>query len=340
MNALTPIGFAAALLATAAVLTLTRPIRGKWMSWPAVALGVASCVVTVGGGALAGLPLAFPLGLGFWAIPTSVALASASAALGFSGRFAWAPMTGWALLVFPSTALVTMAVASGCGEASCRIDDFGGALPLAFTAVAFLLVSRSAGIRMPSDPWTAHPTANRPIVQILAVLALWVAFILWLAHLEGVVDAYFPRILAGAVIGPLCAAIGWTVVDLLRGHRRPVIRSMMFGLLVGMPATLAGVATVGSPWGEIAAVAAGAVGALVLSIRPHKWLAVRRATAAVGAATLMGFLASPIAGDMTGVLFTGNASGLAPPLFAVLVVIAWSVLVAWVSWATARFAAR
>ena len=46
--------------------------------------------------------------------------------------------------------------------------------------------------------------------------------IAWLAHLEGVVDAYTPRIALAAVVAPVASAVGWVVVALraVRGDNK------------------------------------------------------------------------------------------------------------------------
>ena len=77
---------------------------------------------------------------------------------------------------------------------------------------------------------------------------LWLGFAVWLAHLEGAIDQYVPRILLAAVLSPIAGAIAWLAVDGLRAMGQHPGRSLAFGLLAGMVAIMPGAVTVSFPW--------------------------------------------------------------------------------------------
>ena len=219
MNPIVVVGVLAALVAAGAVLVLLRPVLGGRMPWPAVAVAIATAVLTIGVGWLTGAAsLPFLIGIAAFALPVLVLLEAAAIASG-ADRFArWLLLLVWGLVVFPVALLVPLLATRGCLAPECGFEDFGGALPLIVSSSAYLLLAwLPAGVHERAEP--TRPSSRRVVV---AVALLWLATIAWLAHLEGMIDAYTPRIALAAVVAPVASALGWLAVDRLRNVRRPV----------------------------------------------------------------------------------------------------------------------
>lgn len=322
------ISVAAALVAGAAMLgighggavtavTLRR-------SWPALLAASAAVGVTAGAGLATGAaPVGFLISLAAFTLPVLMALDAAAAASGARNPGRGLLLGVWAVVVFPAATLAPLLLGRGCSSPDCRVDDFGGALPLVVSGAAFVLLAmlpsrdRVAGSSPPDDV-TARGSGRRADPRsILAVLAFWLAFAVWLASLEGAADEYVPRILLHVLVVPVAAALGWTLVDRLRGVHRPVTRSLLLGLLAGLVAAMPGPVSVGLPWAPVAGALAGALGALVFARStadprtvPARWALSLLLTA------LVGLLAPAISGDQVGVIFTARFTGLASPLLA------------------------
>ncbi|MGN6501662.1 MAG: hypothetical protein ACTHKX_02015 [Pseudolysinimonas sp.] len=339
MNAIVFAGVAAAVAATVAVGALVRPALAGRIAWPALAATAAAAVVVIGlGRALALGSWEFLIGITVFTLPVLLLLEAASFASGADGFARWTLMLGWGVVVFPATALVPFALTSGCFAPDCGFEDFGAGLPLTVSAAAYVLLARvPAGVheRAPRDR-----ASGRRVV--LAGLLFWIATAVWLAHLEGVVDEFIPRILMAAVVGPVAGAVGWLLVDVLRDTRVSVGRSLALGLVAGMVGALPGAVSIAVPWSVIVGLLAGGLAALFYSLPRMRraGLASRWGVSIVSAAAV-GFLAPPVSGDTIGLIFAARASVLVVPVLMLLGVTAFSLLVSAPVWAlVARHAAR
>jgi ammonium transporter, Amt family len=329
------VGALAAIVTAAAILVLVRSILLGRMVWAAVGATGVTIVVTVVAGALLGAaPVSFLLGISVFALPVLVLIETAAVASG-ADRFArWLLMLVWGVGVFPVVALAPLVATRNCLSPDCRFEDFGGGLPLVISAAAFVVLAwLPAGVH--EHPAAMDARAGRRAVVAIAVV--WVSFGVWLAHLEGTFDAYVPRILLAALIGPASAAVGWLIVDRLREVTRPVTRSLGLGLVTGVAATLPGAVSVGLPWGPLVGALAGAVAALVFSTAgaSSAGLATRWGLALL-VATAVGFLAPPVSGEAAGILFTARWSSLTVPLLVFAGTVLWSVLVSAPVWVLVR----
>lgn len=328
------VGVTAALLAAAATFVLVRPILAGRMAWPALGAWVATAGVTIASGIALGLASpAFLIGAVAFALPVLVLLEAAAVVSGADALARWVLMLCWGVVVFPVSALVPLALTAGCLAPDCGFEDFGAGLPLVVSSSAFVLLAwLPAGVheRAPLD----RRSGRRAIV---AGMVLWVAAVVWLAHLEGTVDEFTPRILLAAVAGPAAGAVGWLVVDVLRNTRRSAGRSLVLGLVAGMAATLPGAVSVGMPWLPMVGLLAGALASLLYSLRGMQGssLAVRWGLAVLAAAAV-GFLAPPVSGDTVGMIFAARASVLSAPVLAFAGVAAFSLAVSAPVWILVR----
>jgi len=325
------ISFAAGAFATLALFQLVRPIIAGRLIWPAITAAVLTTLVTTEVGALTGAArMDYLLGLCAFTLPVLVLLEAAAIASG-AGRVArWVLMLAWGLVVFPAATLVPLLVTAPCRFDGCGIVDFGGALPLFVSATAFVLLA-------------VAPPGGRLLPQvrgseaIAGVIAFWLAFIVWLASLEAALDAYVPRILLAGVVGPAAGALGWVLVDALKAVGRTPTRSLAFGFLAGIAATVPGAVTVSFPWSAVVGALAGMVGALLHALPAVARLgpAARWGVALLGA-TAVGLLAPPISGDTIGLLFSAQVGVLGAPLAAFLAVAAFAMLVSAPVWIVLR----
>jgi hypothetical protein len=328
------VGVVASLVAAAAVLVLVRPVLQVRMLWPALIATAASGILTVVVGRLTGLgSLEFLIGIAAFALPVVLLLESAAAASGADAFARRLIMLVWGLVVFPTSALVPLALTAGCLAPDCGFEDFGAALPLLVSSSAFVLLAwLPAGVR--ERVRLDRVSGRRTVV---AGLVLWAASAVWLAHLEGTVDEFTPRILLAAVVGPVAGSIGWLVADVLRGTRRSTARSLMLGLVAGMVATLPGAVAVGMPWSPIVGLLAGGLASLLYSLRTVQGtsLAARWGIAMLAAAAV-GFLAPPISGDTIGVIFAARAGVLSVPVLVFVGVAVFSAAVSVPVWVLVR----
>lgn len=334
MNPIVVVGVLAALVAAGAVIVLLRPVLGGRMPWPALVVAAGSALLTIGIGGLTGAAsLTFLAGIAAFTVPILVLLQAAAIASG-ADRFArWLLLLVWGLLVFPAACLVPLLATRGCLAPECGFEDFGGALPLIVSSSAFLLLAwLPAGVHERAEP--VRPSSRRVVA---AVLLLWLATITWLVHLEGTVDEYTPRIALAAFVAPGASALGWLAVDRLRAVRRPVTRSLVLGLAVGMVVAIPGAVSVGMPWSAIVGLLAGAVAALVfsLSARDVAGLAARWGMTIL-AAIAVGFVAPAVSGDTVGLIFSARAAVLTVPVLVLVAVAAFSVAVSAPVWVLVR----
>jgi hypothetical protein len=304
------------------------------MPWPALAIEGATVLLTVVVGRLAGVAsLEFLIGVSVFALPVLVLLQAAAIASGADGFARWLLPAVWGLVVFPASTIVPLLATSGCLAPDCGFEDFGGALPLVVSSSAFVLLAwLPAGVRERSA--VDRASSRR---ALLATALLWLAMIVWLVHLEGTIDAYTPRIALAALVVPAASALGWLAVDRLRNVSRPVGRSLVLGLAVGLVVALPGAVSVGIPWSPIAGALAGAVGAVVYSVSDRDVAALAaRWGATILAVIAVGFVAPAVSGDTVGLIFSARVAVLAVPVLVLLAVSAFSVAVSAPVWVLVR----
>lgn len=334
MNPIVVLGVLAALVAAGAMIVLLRPVLGSGIPWSAAAAWVATATLTIGIGSLTGAAsLPFLIGIAAFTLPVLVLLEAAAAASG-ADRFArWLLLLVWGLVVFPVAFLVPLLATRDCLAPECGFEDFGGGLPLVVASSAYLLLAwLPAGVHERAEP--SRPSSRRVVA---AVALLWLATIAWLTHLEGMLDAYTPRIVLAAVIAPIASALGWLTVDRLRNVGRPGARSVLLGLAVGMVVALPGAVSVGIPWSPIVGLLAGAVAALVFSVteRDIAGLAARWGMTVL-AAVAVGFVAPAISGDVVGLIFSARAAVLTAPVLVLVAVSTFTVAVSAPVWVQVR----
>lgn len=208
----------------------------------------------------------------------------------------------WAATVVPLGVVGPSLVTAACSDA-CAAEDFGGAFPLVIGTGAFLLVPSAVTIgrnRMRSG------TGDR-LRDLLIASAFWIAFVVWLAALEGNLDEYSPTLATAAVIGPALGALGWMFADRIRGVQITVRRALRMGLLAGMGGILSGVAAVATPWMLLIGVVCGSVGALVHDSRGMRSSPpTTRAAVAALVVGVIGVLAPGILGATLGFFFAAR----------------------------------
>jgi hypothetical protein len=328
------VGIASAALATLAVLFLARPLLDGRMLWPALGASAVGAVLTIGAGRVFAIASwDYLIGLCAFAVPVLVLLEAAAIGSGADRVGRWILMLGWGAIVFPLAALVPLWLTAGCAGTDCELEDFGGGLPLLVSSSAFVVFAwLPAGVIERADP---DPHDNRR--AMLALLVLWLAFVVWLVQMEGAIDDYTPRIALAAVVGPASSAVTWLLVDRLRNVARPLLRSLVLGLVAGIAATFPGAVTVGFPWNIVVGALAGCLASLAYS---------GRASSAAGVATrwgfvllvasAVGFLAPAISGDTVGILFSAQLDVLSVPAVSFIGVALLSLVVSGPAWVLLR----
>jgi hypothetical protein len=298
-----------------------------------VAAGAAGGIVVTAGIATGAAGWPYLVDLAAFGIPVALLLNAGAVAAGATSAGRWIVLLVWGVVVLPAAALGPLLATAGCAGTECELQDFGGALPLAVAPAAFALLAALPAARAVAVR-AEHPSARD---VVLGLLALFVSYVLWLAAMEGDIDVYTPRLLLAAVVGPLCSAVAWLLVDRLRGTPRSVARSVVLGLLAGMVATLAGSATVVPPWSIAVALLAGAIGAGVETARHLRRLPLAtRWGIVVLVAALLGLVAPVIIGDAVGVLLTAQAGALPVPFEAFGAVAGSALVVSVPAWIVAR----
>ncbi|MEP6842674.1 MAG: hypothetical protein ABJA11_04080 [Pseudolysinimonas sp.] len=334
MTWLVVVGLASAAIATGAMLFLARPLLHGRMLWPALGAAAVSALLTIGvGRAFSIASWDYLIGICALAVPVLVLLEAAAIGSGADRTGRWILMLAWGSIVFPLAALVPLWLTDACAGTDCELQDFGGGLPLVVSSSAFVLLAwLPAGVVERADP---DPRDNRR--AMLALLVFWLAFVVWLAHLEGAVDEFTARIALAAVVGPASSALAWLLVDRVRNVSRPVARSLVLGLVAGIAATIPGAVVVVFPWNLAVGALAGCLGSLAYS---------GRASAAAGIATrwgfvvlvasAVGFLGPAISGDTVGILFSAHLDVLSVPIVSFLGVALLSLVVSAPAWVLLR----
>ena len=319
---------------TVALVRMLRPVRRGETALRALLATVCAASVTVSAGVATGADTAeFLLASSFAVAPVSILLAAAAeeARPGRRG-VGWALVAVWALVVYPVCAVIPPLVFDACAASECRVQDFGGGLALLVSAAAAVLLAWRVSTDAVREDWRHFA---------LPVLGVWVSGAVWLASLEGVLDAYTPRILLAALVAPIGGAIAWVLVDALRRAPRHPLRSAADGVLAGLVAIVPGAAGISFPWSLLVGALAGASAALVFGLRrlssagrAGHWALV------VLASTAIGYLAPAVAGDSIGFVFSGRITAVVPPALAFLAVAAAGVLLTVPVWAARPVAVR
>lgn len=330
MSALLLVSLAMSSATMACIAALVPAGRRRRAVTRAVLALLFALVVTVTGGVLSGAEtLDFLIGVTLAAGPVAMLL-GAAADDSFAERRGWADAVVyvWAGIVFPLSVIVPGVVLSSCASPDCRVEDFGGALPLLVSSAASALFAWGAKEDAPSIPWVRFA---------IAAAVVWVSGALWLTSLEGAIDAYTPRILATAFFGPLGGAAAWLLADQLRGRGGEPGRSAANGALAGFIAILPGAATLSFPWSLAVGALAGLAAALVYGARrmSHAGRAGHWA-GVVLTATAVGFFAPAVSGDTIGFIFSGRIGALVPPVGMFLAVAGFGVLVTAPLWLVGR----
>lgn len=327
VNVLVPVSVVAAIAAGAAMLRVVHggPLAvAARRAIPPLIAAVAAVAITAGAGVVMdAAPPGFLIALAAFTLPVLLALDAAAAASGARDGARWLILLSWAVVVFPLATIVPLALTRDCTAADCRIDDFAGALPLIVSSAAFTVlapISPRPGLGVPPHLETTVRGSGRPAEPrlLLALLALWLAFAVWIASLEGALDDYIPRILVHALAVPAAAALGWALVDRLRGATRPAGRSLLLGLVAGMVAAMPGTVAVGMPWAPITGALAGALAGLTFGAAFPRDAPVRWALSLLVSA-LVGLLGPAISGEAVGAIFTARLAGVLTPLVAFVV---------------------
>lgn len=315
---------------TGALMRMLRPARPAETVIRAAATAVVAAATTVAAGVFTGADTAaFLLCSAFAAAPVSVLLSAAAEAARPGGRgVAWALSLVWGLVVFPLCTVVPPLVFRMCGASECRVQDFGGGLALLASSAACVLLAWRAPVPDAREGWKRFA---------LPTVVIWAAATVWLMSLEGVIDAYTPRILLAAVVAPLGGACAWMLVDVLRRAARHPARSAADGVLAGLVAILPGAAGISFPWTLAVGALAGSAAAIVYGLRrlstagrAAHWALV------VLASTAIGYLAPAVSGDSLGFFFSGRITALGPPMLTFLAVVAVGVLATVPIWTIGR----
>lgn len=331
---LVTVGVLAAAVATLALFALARPIMGGRMVWPALGAAAAGALLTIGLGRVFDIaPLEYLIGISAFAVPMLVLLEAAAIGSGADRTGRWALMLAWGVIVYPLAALLPLWLTASCAGADCELEDFGGALPLLVSSSAFVLLAwLPAGVieRPMADPHS-HRRA------MVALLVLWFAVVLWLVQLEGAIDEFVPRILLSGIVGPVAGAVGWLIADRARGVPRPIVRSLVLGVIAGLAAVMPSAVTVTFPWIIGVGVLAGALGSLAYSSKASGSAGIAtRWGFVLLVATAVGFIAPAIAGDTVGILFSAHLDVLATPVLSFLGVTLLSLVVSAPAWVLLR----
>ncbi|TPW70897.1 hypothetical protein [Schumannella sp. 10F1B-5-1] len=314
---------AAALLALSAVLLVRASVRVPW--WLPLGAGAAAVLCSAALAALlGGPPPVFAATVATAAAPVSVPLA---AALSRGRRRDARPLIAvavWAVVLVPAALVVPGRVAATCPPTACVVEDFGGALAFVIATGGFLLVPSIATIgrnRLRSG-------SGSRAVDLVAGLAIVPLFAVWLAAAEGDVDDYTVPLLITALLAPALGALGWLIVDRIRGVDATAGRALRLGVVAGIAVVLPGAAAMTPPYLIGLGLLGGVVGALA-----HDAKAIVSSPeglrAAVAALTIgaVGMLAPGILGTSIGFVFAARTDVTGMQLVATLAVAVLAVTV-------------
>ena len=325
------VGAVAGLGAAVAILLLVPGLRAAALPTLGLAVLVGAELVAAGLLLRAAGP-AYLIDVAAAAAAILALLLAVASAAGAGPGLRWLIPIVWGVVVLPVATLAPLLFTAGCAGMACQLQDFGATLPLGLSPAAFVLlaalVRRGSRRRLPDLDARA---------ALLLAGALWVAFVIWIAAMEGAVDVYTGTLVVAGLVGPAVAAATWLLVDRLRRAPRPVARSLVLGAVAGIVATMAGAAVVTPPWSLAVAalagaIAAGAAGRRTMSVARVGWVV-------VGAA-LVGLVAPVISGDAVSILFTAQADAVPVPILASGAIALFAMLVSLPVWIAVRAATR
>ncbi|TXK17511.1 hypothetical protein [Homoserinibacter sp. GY 40078] len=291
---------------------------------------VVGAAVSTGAAAMTGAESpVFLLGAAAAVLPIALLLdAACEEAAPGEQRVAWVLIALWAAVIFPTSAIVPLKLFAMCPAPECRIEDFGGALPLLVSSAASVLLAWRVRFAEPAEQGARF---------LGGVLTLWLSTACWLASLEAAIDPYTPRILLAAIVSPVGGAAAWLLVDLLRQSGRHPLRSAADGVIAGLVAIIPGAATISFPWSLAVGALAGGAAALVYgSRRTASGGRAAHAALVVLTSTAIGYLAPAVSGDTIGLVFSGRIAAVVPPVAAFAAVTAFGIVASVPAWMLRR----
>lgn len=283
----------------------------------------------LGGQAVGGLFLPIAALAGVAAYLPSIAVRSVGGGTGGTLLFGLL----WSAAVFVPAAITTFAPFGTDGPLGLRPVDLGGSLVINVAAGAAALgVLVAAGAQAPR---VRAATIGRGMATI-AVVAMSLSWIVWLAAAEFAIDDMTPPILVNGVAGAAGGVVGWLAVQRIR-HQSTTLTAVAAGLVSGLVAVTAGAAWFTPVSATASGVLAGAAAcaftlARVAATRRQQWFVVgsHLVAGAVGV-VLLGLLATG-----RGFLFTGQLDLIGQQLLGVAVVGGYSFVVSVVLWSVIR----
>jgi ammonia channel protein AmtB len=235
----------------------------------------------------------------------------------------------WSILVFVPTAIATFAPFGTDGPLGLQPVDHGGSLIInVASGAAALGVLVAAGRRAPRF---RAATLGRGMAT-LAIAALCLGWITWLAAAEFAVDELTPAIMINGVFGALGGVAGWLAVQRIR-HQSTTLPAVAAGLVSGLVAVTAGAPLFTPVSAAASGIIAGGLACIftlerVSASRRQQWFVVgsHLIAGAVGV-VLLGLLATN-----RGFLFTGQVDLIADQFTGVVSVTAYSALVSLLLW--------
>jgi ammonium transporter, Amt family len=201
--------------------------------------------------------------------------------------------------------------------------DFGGALAAIVPLGVLGLAVRVVAGRAPEPP--ARPLA--------VTLLVWVAAAAWLVAVELRLDEGTPGILAGALLTPPAAALGWLVVQ-RTARARTSRAALAAGLAAGVAVGLGAAPYLDPEWLVVVGLVAGAAGSAVVD---PALSGARVLAGATVVPAVIGVLSLGVFADARGLVFVGGLDGIGAQLAGCGVALVWS---AAVSLALVRLARR
>lgn len=237
----------------------------------------------------------------------------------------------WSITVFVPAAVLSFSSAPGPfglepvdhgGSLAVNVAGGAAALGVLLAAGAKGRRSRSATITLPSG--------------VVAVIALGIGWILWLASAELAIDDVTPSIVFNGLVGAFGGMAGWLVVQRIR-HQRTTLSAVAAGLVAGLVSITAGAPLFTPVSAAAAGILSGAAAcaftlARVATTRRQQWFIVgSHLIGGAASMVLLGLLASSV-----GFVFTGGLQLIGNQLLSALLVAAYSTAVSFLLWMVLR----
>lgn len=233
----------------------------------------------------------------------------------------------WSAAVFVPSAVLSFSALPGLW--GLEPVDHGGSLAVNVAGGAAALGALLAGGTRAGRPRSATITLGS---GVLAVIALCIGWIAWLASAELALDDVTPAILLNGVVGALGGAAGWLAVQRIR-HQRTTLSAFAAGLVSGLVSITAGAPLFTPVSAAAAGILAGAAAAAftlhrVAVSRRQQWFIVGSHLVAGGVGLfLLAVLASTV-----GWMFTGQYLLLLNEVASAVLVAGYSTAVSFVLW--------